>query len=188
MDVRTFCLGVLALGDASGYEIKKSLEGPFNHFFDASYGSIYPALTKLAEDGLVTVTTQSQDGRPDKKIYSISQEGRLTLVDALTREIEKDKMRSDFLVRMMFAALLSPRQIADLIGGRLAYHEQVLAKMGKLENWAASFDDQNGAMSLAFVLGYGTAIHAAAHKYIEENRHMIEGSAFVASIRAAKGA
>ena len=40
MDVKTLCLGVLTLGDASGYEIRKQFEeGPFAHFFGASYGS-----------------------------------------------------------------------------------------------------------------------------------------------------
>ena len=54
MDVRTFCLGVLSLGDATGYEIKKQAEdGPFSHFYKAGFGSIYPALARLAADGAV---------------------------------------------------------------------------------------------------------------------------------------
>ena len=45
MDTRSICLGVLSMGEATGYEIKKLFEdGPFSHFYDAGYGSIYPAL------------------------------------------------------------------------------------------------------------------------------------------------
>ena len=40
MNVRTLCLGVLSLGEATGYEIKKLLESRFSHFYDASFGSI----------------------------------------------------------------------------------------------------------------------------------------------------
>ena len=57
MDVKTLCLGVLCehWGKASGYEIRKLLkeEGAFSHFVDAGYGSIYPALNKLSDEGLV---------------------------------------------------------------------------------------------------------------------------------------
>ena len=50
MNVRTLCLGVLQFGEATGYEIKKIVEeGMFNHFIEASYGSIYPALTRQYE-------------------------------------------------------------------------------------------------------------------------------------------
>ncbi|MEE8545632.1 MAG: PadR family transcriptional regulator, partial [Alphaproteobacteria bacterium] len=51
MDVRTLCLGVLSEGGASGYEIKKKLEQTYRHFFQASFGSIYPALSRMTEDG-----------------------------------------------------------------------------------------------------------------------------------------
>jgi hypothetical protein len=61
MNVRTLCLGILAQHDASGYEIKKAVEeGLFAHFIDASYGSIYPALTQMLGDGHVSV----QGGQP----------------------------------------------------------------------------------------------------------------------------
>ena len=54
MNVRTLCLGVLSLGEATGYEIKKLLESRFCHFYDASFGSIYPARTKLTGEGMVS--------------------------------------------------------------------------------------------------------------------------------------
>ena len=48
----TLCLGILRFGDATGYEIKKMVEEDmFNHFIEASYGSIYPALTRMSQDG-----------------------------------------------------------------------------------------------------------------------------------------
>ena len=65
MDTKTLCLGVLTRGDASGYEIKKAFEdGPFGHIQEIGFGSIYPALAKLLQDDLVTVTQYAQAGRP----------------------------------------------------------------------------------------------------------------------------
>ena len=61
MNVRTLCLGILSVGEASGYEIKKEIEeGLFSHFIDASFGSIYPALTQLNAEGLVTLRAEEQ--------------------------------------------------------------------------------------------------------------------------------
>ena len=67
MNVRTLRLGVLSLGDAAGYEIKKTLERRFSHFYDASFGSIYPALTALTGVDLVSCTPERQARRPGKK-------------------------------------------------------------------------------------------------------------------------
>ena len=61
MDIRTLCLGVLSFGAASGYEIKKRVERSFGSFFDASFGSIYPALNGLTRDGFVSCTAEVQE-------------------------------------------------------------------------------------------------------------------------------
>lgn len=73
MNVRTICLSILYEGESTGYEIRKlSIEGEYSYFVDASYGSIYPALAKLEQDGLVTSRVEAQAGKPAKKIYAIT--------------------------------------------------------------------------------------------------------------------
>ena len=58
-------------GEATGYEIKKLFdEGGYQHFIEASFGSIYPALNRLTEEGLVSVRAEVQEKRPDRKVYS----------------------------------------------------------------------------------------------------------------------
>ena len=107
MDVKTLCLGVLSRGQASGYEIKKQFEhGPFAHFHEAGFGSIYPALNKLNEAGLVSCTAVAQDKGPAKKVYSLTPSGRLELVDAISKQPGADSIRSNFLFTLFFAHLL----------------------------------------------------------------------------------
>ncbi len=109
MDAKTLCLGVLARGDASGYEIKKSVEkGPFAHIQAASFGSIYPALTKLSEEGLLACRAEHQDKRPDKKVYSITPAGRDALAARLMTPPAADRVSSDFLFILFFAQRLRP--------------------------------------------------------------------------------
>ena len=68
MDVKTICLGLLSLGEACGYELKKNFESQFRHFFSAGYGSIYPALADLADAGLVTCREIPQDVPRDEPV------------------------------------------------------------------------------------------------------------------------
>ena len=108
MDTKSLCLAVLSYGDRSGYEIKKTFEdGPFSHIQEIGFSSIYPALARLLEDGLVSVTAHAQEGRPDKKVYSLTPKGRMALLDALDAPAEPDRIRSDFTFRMLFAHLLA---------------------------------------------------------------------------------
>src|SRR5690606_10118067 len=129
MDVRTLCLGVLTLGKASGYEIKKRLEGPFRYFYDASFGSIYPALNRLQEQGLVTCEHEAQHKRPDKKVYALTGEGRLALVRELSELPGPDRVRSEFLVTLMFADLLPTRHVSRILDERIEQHRQMLAEL-----------------------------------------------------------
>lgn len=48
MDVKTLYLGVLSIGDASGYVIKNIIEGASSHVDAHGFGSIYPVLAGWA--------------------------------------------------------------------------------------------------------------------------------------------
>jgi PadR family transcriptional regulator AphA len=175
--VKTLCLAVLSMGDASGYEIKKLLEGPFRHIHEASFGAIYPALARLQEESLVTCEERSQEKRPDKKVYALTQGGRFELIKELTIVPGPDRIRSDFMVQMLYAHLLPPSHIAQVIEQRLDIHTVLLSQ---LENHDARTAPAGEESSAEFVRGYGTAVLKAARDYIADNRHLVEGAALVA--------
>jgi PadR family transcriptional regulator AphA len=130
MDVRTICLGILTRGDATGYEIKKSFEdGGFQHFVEASFGSIYPALSRLTEEGLVSVREEVQEKRPDRKVYSITASGRAAFVGALMKALPEDRHRSPFLFAMLFSDLLPGARVEALIDGYIAQADLKLAQL-----------------------------------------------------------
>jgi PadR family transcriptional regulator AphA len=115
MDIKTLCLGVLCLHDASGYEIRRVFEQAFSHFHGAGYGSIYPALDKLTAEGLVSCELQHQDKRPDRKLFKVTPAGREHFRQALTQALPGEKIRSDFLVQMFFAHLMGTHELADAL-------------------------------------------------------------------------
>ncbi len=176
MNVKSLCLAILSMGDASGYQIKKFFEGPFSHVYEASYGSIYPSLQKLTDEGLVTCKAFSQEKRPDKKVYSLTQRGRAGLVDELSFLPGPDRVRSDFLILMMFAHLLSPGQVAEAIDQRLASFRALLDQLG---GGAPTGPERGDLGGMAFARGYGIAMIRTHLEYIEQNRHLVEGAALL---------
>ncbi len=180
MNVRTLCLGVLSLGDATGYEIKKKLEGRFSHFYDASFGSIYPALTQLTGERLVTCTPEPRAGRPGKKVYRITPAGRLAFVSELMGDPAPDRVRSEILVVMTFSELLPPHVLDRLFDARLASYRERIAALESREHE----DMPEGA---AFVCGFGLAVYRAAAEFIENNRHRVVAEQFIAEREAAAG-
>ncbi len=171
MDVRTLCLGMLAFGDASGYEIKKELEqGPSRHFLDASFGSIYPALTRLTDEGLVECRTESQEKRPDKKVYSLTEAGFDALDGRLHGPVAQDKFRSDFLFVMLFADRLPRDLVAARIDAQIANWRDSLKEMDESEA-------PNDGAGVAFARRYAKAIGTANIDFLERNRHLIETAA-----------
>lgn len=56
-------LGLLAHDDLTGYDIKKRIDGAITFFWKGSFGSIYPALSAMEKDGLVTMRKAMDSGR-----------------------------------------------------------------------------------------------------------------------------
>lgn len=170
MDSKTLCLAVLLNGEASGYEIKKTLESaPFSHFQETSFGSIYPALTRLTDDGLVSFHEMAQDKRPDKKVYSITEKGRQALVDTLLIEPAPDRYRSDFLFVLFMGQLLPAVHLARVVDRRIAYYEEQIAQM-------ESCGEACMPASPSFVHGFGLAVYRAALDYLKRHRDGIVAS------------
>ena len=168
MDVKTLCLGVLSAEDLSGYEIKRTCEEVFRHFFVAGFGSIYPALAELQRDGLVTAKSVEQKKRPDKKIYRITGAGRAALAEELVATPPRHKVRSEFLALMYFAHLMPPERVDAVLGEMIERFEATLV------DELAVFDREDAPSELTpgqhFALGYGRTVLTAALAYCKRQR------------------
>ncbi len=187
MNVKMTCLGVLALGPASGYEIRKAFEeGPFSHFAEGGYGSIYPALTKLTKEGLVDGHKEEQDKRPNKKIYRITEAGRQMLLSSLaTTQPADDKIKSDLLFILFFADFLPQEHIAKAIDARIDWYREKLQHMRECVETGAAHLSQPVAGAMCsdassgphIVRNFGIAVYQAALDFLEQERGAILASA-----------
>ncbi|MBN9335615.1 PadR family transcriptional regulator [Devosia sp.] len=167
MNVRTLCLSVLYEGEATGYDIRRMCtEGEFAYFIEASFGSIYPALAKLEDDGLVTSRTVPQAGKPARKVYSITDAGRQAFADELHAPLGDDVFRSPFLLLARFVSILPQTLVAERAQAHL---DQLIAERQQLDQVR---DEHECSPADCWVLNYGREVLGVAEKYLRT--HMDE--------------
>jgi len=175
MDVRTICLGILTRGDATGYEIKRLFdEDGYQHFVEASFGSIYPALNRLTEEGLVSVRAEAQEKRPDRKVYSITPAGRSAFIASLLKPLPEDRHRSPFVFAMLFCDLLPPGRVSSMVDGYIAQAEANLAQLNESNTRPKTPGEE-------FANGFGRAIYQAALTFLKSQRPRFEAPETVAA-------
>lgn len=164
MNVRTICLAILFDGDASGYEIRKrSVEGEYAYFTDASYGAIYPALAKLEKEELVTARVEIQDGKPTKRIYSITEDGRAAFLASLFDKLGEDEFRSEFILFARFAGELPRSLVEQRINERLRDIDRQLTEFDELMQEYRKPAD-------AWIIDFGRTCLQASRNYIHARR------------------
>lgn len=94
-------LGILQYRDMTSYDVKKAIENSTAFFYNASMGSIHPALKKLEKTVCVTTNSVVENGRA-KKYYTITEKGRETFSDWLNEGLPLGKFKDETLVRLFF--------------------------------------------------------------------------------------
>jgi PadR family transcriptional regulator, regulatory protein PadR len=68
-------LGVLQSGPAHGYEIAKRVRVLSEGIMSAGEAKLYACLHRLEDEGLVTAEWIPQEGKPARKVYTITAKG-----------------------------------------------------------------------------------------------------------------
>ena len=102
MSLRHGILGLLSEWDASGYDIKKEFDDLMSIFWHTHLSQIYPELNRLEKDELIISKHIPQEGKPDKKIYSITDKGKEELMKWLLAPPETPKLKDPFLMQTFF--------------------------------------------------------------------------------------
>lgn len=130
MSISHALLGLLARAPMHGYELKAAFEAELASLLTLNYGQLYPALDKLETDGLVAKERIAQDDRPDKKVYSITPEGRAELARWLGEPSAPPKLnRDEFTFKLMATGVLSLAEARRLV------HRQRQVCMQAMGEW-----------------------------------------------------
>ncbi len=95
-------LGMLSLGPKNGYQIRAWIDRSIAHFWQESFGQIYPGLEKLLLRGLATARKDDRRGK-SSRVYRITQAGRRVLSRWLAQPPAPDAARSELLLKLFFS-------------------------------------------------------------------------------------
>lgn len=68
-------LGLLKYKDNTGYDLAKLFNDSLKFFWDARTSQIYRELNRMEKTGLLSSRTVVQEGKPNRRVYSITSEG-----------------------------------------------------------------------------------------------------------------
>jgi PadR family transcriptional regulator AphA len=106
VSLRHLVLGLIAVNPMSGYDIRQLLEKLSWLIGSPSCGSLYPALRGLLKDGLATVEVNLRQAKPPKKVYHITEDGRMVLQEWIEQPTEPGSLKA-FAMRLILADNLS---------------------------------------------------------------------------------
>jgi DNA-binding PadR family transcriptional regulator len=125
-------LGVLSMAPMSGYTMRSVIEESIGNFWSESYGQIYPALKRLAAEGLVEKKTERQKGRPARYVYSLTEEGWERLREWLAIPARAEVPRNDLLLKLFFGTHAPAGANRENVAAFVALHEEALARYAEI--------------------------------------------------------
>jgi len=118
-------LGLVALGDRTGYEIKQTVERSTTFFWGASYGQIYPELATLERAGLLV---SEQRGARRRREFQLTPAGEQALREWLSsREPLAFSTRDEGLLKLFFADLVDDEERLANVHQIVEQNEEALA-------------------------------------------------------------
>jgi PadR family transcriptional regulator AphA len=165
-------LGLLAAaGESSGYELAKLADRGVGYLWTPSRSQMYRVLPRLVTSGYAQAREVEQQGRPDKALYKVTEEGTAALHRWL-EEVDEEPAAGQvvFPLKLFFC---------DLVSTETAL-EQLAAYRRFMERRLASYEQQGpraAASRLRFpeyVLGHGLARVRATLDWIDDTRAAIE--------------
>ena len=148
-------LALLAAGPAHGYELKQALEQRFGSVLPPlNAGQIYTTLSRLQRDGLVDDDAVAQDGRPNKRVYRLTEAGRAELNGWVVDSTPPNRLKDDFFIKLVLARAAGIADPLELIDRQRGAYLQALRE---LDDVSAQAGDSTAAL-----LVEGAALHLEA--------------------------
>lgn len=167
-------LGILGLGPRSGYDIKKMTDLSTRHFWSENYGNLYPTLKRLEQEGLVTVERRAGDGKPDRKVYTVTDAGREVLRDWLEAPTEAAPPRNELLLKLFLGRQAPPEVSRAHLERFYAEQGELIATYEGIERWLET--EQAGDPNLPYwllTLSYGRFQAEALRRWSEHSLEVL---------------
>jgi len=133
-------LGMLMEKPMHGYEIKQYLKESSGVFWMINYGSMYPTLKSLENDGCVE--WERDESIPVKKVYRITDDGKEKFLELLKKRVGKDvHVRDEFTLHLFFLDYLDKEDVKRVLRNKMEGNMKLLESVQSREKLAAAFLD-----------------------------------------------
>lgn len=105
MSLQNVILTVLSNRDASGYDITKEFSRSIGYFWKASHQQVYRELNRMANNELVTCRVELQTGKPDRKVYTITELGRQALFEWFQVPARNPTIRDEISAKLVVCSV-----------------------------------------------------------------------------------
>jgi PadR family transcriptional regulator AphA len=157
VSIRHLILGLLTQQAMSGYDIKRLLESLSWLMDSPSFGSIYPALRSLREDGLASMEEVLCQGKSSRKIYTTTKRGRRALREWVDQSITSGTSLKAFVTRLILAGSFSHAEIITHLQQRRSEVTACHAALKQLTETEYRMMDSGQRLTFDYGLALATA-------------------------------
>jgi len=156
-------LGLLALGDCSGYQLTKQIRRGLGQIWPRTERQLYNDPKRLVQAGYITASRELVGSRP-RTVYSITRAGRAALKRWLATETQPTALEFEGMVRVLMAEQGTLEQLRETLQ---TIAQQAEATRAEYAGWSAFLADEGGdyptrihtnALAMHFMIGHFTHI------------------------------
>ncbi|TKC99451.1 PadR family transcriptional regulator [Polyangium fumosum] len=127
MSLKHLILAVVGARPSTGYEITKEFDEVAGFYWRATHQQVYRELATLAEAGLVRFKEVAQQGKPDKKVYTITAKGRRAFADWFREPPEAPRHADPLMIKFFAAELVGIEDLRAQLALAREHHAALLA-------------------------------------------------------------
>lgn len=133
MSLRHAILALLDVEPGTGYDLMTRFKRSVGFFWAAGHQQVYKELHALLEEDCVDCEEIAQQGKPARKVYSLTARGGSELERWLEEAAAPLKIRDPLLVKLFAGRRLAPAKLAAELATHRARHTETLATYRGLE-------------------------------------------------------
>lgn len=132
-------LGLLNYQNMTGYEVMEAFRDSLNHFWYAQTSQIYKELQTLEQNGWVSKQVVFQTGKPNKNIYSITEDGKTELLSWLADGGAMLNSRNNILMKVFFMGERSRKENITYFKQLKQECEEFLVKLAAVPKYIETY-------------------------------------------------
>ena len=121
-------LGLISYQPSTGYELRTTFTESVQFFWSATLPQIYRTLNQMESQGWLIAKVEPQEGKPSRKVYSITVDGARELKQWLESQPVMPPERNPFLLKIFFGRMANTDILKKTIAGWREHHANLLER------------------------------------------------------------